>query len=214
MQGLIGKKIGMTRMPNKETGALVPVTVIAIGANIVHQVKTVSNDGYSAVQLGFKPIAEKKLNKPQVGHFKKLGTTPTRFVHEFELDNAEEKPVAGQKVSVELFENIKKVDIIGISKGRGFAGTIKRHNFERGRKTHGNANVRERGSSGSNTYPGRVFKGLKMAGHYGAAPRTVRNLDLVGVDKEDELLFVKGAVPGHQNGIVYISKVAAKSKAA
>jgi large subunit ribosomal protein L3 len=206
MQGLIGKKIGMTRMFDKDTGKAVAVTVIAAANNVVHQVKTPDKDGYAAVQLGFGPVTEKKLTKPQIGHFKKLGSAPSRLVKEFALDSADEKPQPGATVGVEMLEKTKIVDVIGTSKGRGFAGTIKRHHFMRGRESHGNTNVRERGSMGSNTFPGHVFKGLRMSGHLGAAQVTARNIELVGIDKEAGLVFVKGAIPGANRGIVYIIK--------
>ena len=206
MQGLIGKKVGMTRMFDKETGKAVAVTVIAAANNVVHQVKTAEKDGYSAVQLGYGPVSEKKLSKPLAGHFKKLGSAPTRVIKEFALDSADEKLQPGASIGVDALEKTKTVDVIGTSKGRGFAGTIKRHHFMRGRKSHGNTNVRERGSMGSNTYPGHVFKGVRMSGHLGAGQVTARNVELVGIDKEAGLVFVKGAVPGANSGIVYIIK--------
>ncbi len=205
MQGLIGKKIGMTRIFN-DSGRAVAVTVIQAGNNIVHQIKTTEKDGYSAVQLGFEEVAEKKLNKPELGHFKKLNTTPTKVLKEFELDSAEEALKPGQVVGVEVFEDVKFVNVTGISKGRGHAGTIKKYNFQRGRESHGNTNVRERGSSGANSYPARVMPGLKMSGHMGAEQVTTRRLEVVGVDKEAGLVFVKGSVPGHRTGIVYLNK--------
>lgn len=205
MQGLIGKKIGMTRMFN-EDGKAVGVTVILAGNNVVHQVKTSEKDGYSAVQLGFDEVSEKRVTKPLSGHFKKNGGVISRVVKEFKLDSAEESLKPGQRVGVEILENTKFVDVTGISKGRGHAGTIKKYNFRRGRESHGNTNVRERGSAGANTYPARIFPGLKMSGQYGNAQRTVRNLEVVGLDKEAGLVFVKGAVPGRASGYVYIKK--------
>lgn len=209
MQGLIGKKIGMTRLFN-EAGRAVPVTVIQAGNNVVEQVKTAEKDGYSAVQLGFEQVAEKKVNKPELGHFKKLGTTPVKIMKEFKLDGADEALSAGQVVGVEVFENVKFINVTGISKGRGHAGTIKKYNFERGRETHGNTNVRERGSSGANSYPARVMPGLKMSGHMGAAQVTTRRLEVVGIDKEAGLVFVKGAVPGYKTGYVFLKKFIGK----
>jgi large subunit ribosomal protein L3 len=205
MQGLIGKKIGMTRIFT-DNGKTVAVTVIQAGNNVVQQVKTTEKDGYSAVQLGFDEVAEKKVTKPLLGHFKKSGSTPTYLLKEFELDNDQEELKPGQKIGVEILENIKFVDVVGITKGRGFTGTIKKYNFQRGRETHGNTNVRERGSSGANTYPARVFPGLKMAGQWGNEQVTVRNLEIVGVDKDNGLVFVKGAVPGRNKGYLYIKK--------
>ncbi|NLP01296.1 MAG: 50S ribosomal protein L3 [Fibrobacter sp.] len=205
MQGLIGKKIGMTRMFN-EAGKSVGVTVILAGNNVVHQVKTSEKDGYSAVQLGFDEVSEKRVTKPLLGHFKKNGGVFSRIVKEFKIDSAEESLKPGQRVGVEVLENTKFVDVTGISKGRGHAGTIKKYNFQRGRESHGNTNVRERGSVGANSYPARIFPGLKMSGQYGNAQRTVRKLEVVSLDKEAGLVFVKGAVPGRASGYVYIKK--------
>jgi large subunit ribosomal protein L3 len=206
MQGIIGRKVGMTRLFENESGHALAVTVIQAANNIVHQVKTKEKDGYSAVQIGFGPLPEKKFNKPLLGHFKKLNSTPTSVIREFKLDSADEKLTPGMSVGVEALENVKVVDIIGISKGRGHAGTIKRHHFERGRETHGNTNVRERGSMGSNTYPAHVWPGLRMDGHLGASRVTTRNIAVVGIDKEAGLVFVNGAVPGPNRGIVVIRK--------
>lgn len=205
MQGLIGKKIGMTRIFS-DTGKTVAVTVIQAGNNIVHQVKTNEKDGYQAVQLGFDDLAEKKVNKAILGHCKKNGSVPTYVVKEFELDSKDEELKPGQRVGVEILENVKYVNVVGVSKGRGHAGTIKRYNFQRGRESHGNTNVRERGSSGANTYPARVMPGLKMSGHMGNEQTTIRNLEVVGLDKEAGLLFVKGAIPGRNKGFLYIKK--------
>lgn len=204
MQGLIGKKIGMTRLFD-EMGRTVAVTVINAGGNVVHQVKTKEKDGYAAVQLGFEEVKEKKVNKPLIGHLKGNGKTLTKIIKEFELDENEEVQ-PGQVVGVELLENVKYVDVAGISKGRGHAGTIKRYNFTRGRESHGNTNVREHGSIGQNSDPSRVFPGLKMSGHYGNAQITMKRLEVMGIDKEKELVFVKGSVPGCNKGIVYIKK--------
>jgi large subunit ribosomal protein L3 len=205
MQCLLGKKIGMTRVFD-EAGKSIAVTVIQADHNVIHQVKTKENDGYRAVQMGFEEIAEKKVNKPRLGHFKKLGTAPTRVVRECRLDDTEEECAAGQRVGVEVFEKVKFVDVTGTTKGRGHAGTIKRYNFERGRETHGNTNVRERGSVGANTYPARVFPGLKMSGHYGNERVTIKRLEIVAIDKENSLVFLRGAVPGRNQGIVIIRK--------
>jgi large subunit ribosomal protein L3 len=206
MQGLIGRKVGMTRLFESESGKSVAVTVIQVSNNVVHQVKTKEKDGYSAVQIGFGPVLEKRLTKPLIGHFKKHNSTPTKVIKEFNLDSADEKIESGSSVGVEIFENVKLVDVIGISKGRGFAGTIKRHHFMRGRKTHGSGCTRERGSMGSNTYPAHVWPGLRMSGHLGASQVTAKNLPVVGLDKEAGLVFVNGAVPGPNKGIVFIRK--------
>lgn len=205
MQFIIGKKIGMTRIFD-DAGKSISVSVVKTGSNIIHQVKTIEKDGYKAVQVGFEEIEEKKLNKPELGHFKKLGTTPTRIVKEFTLNDSDPELVTGQKVGVEIFDEIKFVDVTGTTKGRGHTGTIKRYNFQRGRKTHGNTNLRERGSSGANTYPARVFPGLRMSGHLGNEQVTVKNLEVVSTDKENGLVFLKGAVPGCNKGIVFIRK--------
>ncbi|MDR2578644.1 MAG: 50S ribosomal protein L3 [Chitinispirillales bacterium] len=206
MLGLIGKKMGMTRIFN-DTGRVVGATVILVGDNVVEQIKTVENDGYSAVQLGFEEIDERKVRKPQLGHFKKLGTAPVRVLKEFETDCAEDADLKpGQTLGVEVFENVKFLNVTGISKGRGHAGTIKKYNFQRGRESHGNSNHRERGSSGAASYPARVMPGLKMSGHMGACQVTTRKLEVVGIDKEAGLVFVKGSVPGCKTGIVYLRK--------
>lgn len=205
MQGLIGKKVGMTRMFN-EAGRAISVTVIQAGNNIVHQLKTSEKDGYSAVQLGFDEVAERKMTKPLLGHLKKNGAVLSRVIKEFKLDSAEEELKPGQRVGIEVLENIKFVDVTGITKGRGHAGTIKKYNFQRGRESHGNTNVRERGSVGANSYPARIFPGLKMSGQYGNAQRTVKKLEVVGLDKDAGLVFVKGAIPGRTSGYVYIKK--------
>jgi large subunit ribosomal protein L3 len=210
MQGIIGKKIGMTQMFSQDSGKYIPITVIQADANVVHQVKTVENDGYSAVQLGFDIVSDKKVNKPLAGHFKKHNSTPTRVIKEFKLDSAEEKVTPGQKIGLEVLENVKFVNVVGTIKGRGFTGGIKRHNFQRGPKAHGSKSIRIRGSSGSNTTPGHVLKGLRMEGHYGNAQVTTRNLEVVALDKEAGLVIIKGAVPGPNRGIVFISKIVKK----
>jgi large subunit ribosomal protein L3 len=206
MQGLIGKKIGMTQIFNKDSGEVIPVTIIQTGTNVICQVKNPEKDGYRAVQLGFEVRSDKRMTKPLLGHFKKHNAVPTRIVKEFNLDNTEEQLTPGQTVGVEVFENIKFVDVTGICKGRGFSGGIKRHNFKRGRETHGCKAHRQRGSSGSNTTPGRVVPGLRMEGQYGNTQVTTKNLLLVGVDKEAGLVLIRGAVPGPSKGIVYIKK--------
>jgi large subunit ribosomal protein L3 len=205
MQGLIGKKVGMTRIFNDD-GKSISVTIIQTLKNVVHQVKTLEKDGYSAVQLGFGAVAETKVTKPRLGHFKKCGSVPTTMIKEFKLDSADEKIEPGSSVGVEILENSKHVDVIGVSKGRGFAGTIKRHHFMRGRETHGSGCTRERGSMGSNTYPAHVWPGLRMSGHMGSGQVTAKNLEVVGLDKDAGLVFLKGAVPGPTKGIVVIRK--------
>jgi len=206
MQGLIGRKIGMTRIFNKESGVAIPITIIHTGMNIVQQIKTVENDGYQAVQLGFDVCAEKKIKKPVLGHMKKHNSEPTKITKEFQLDSPDEDVSSGQRIGVELFESVQYVDVIGTTKGRGFAGTVKKYGFHIGRKTHGNTNRRARGSLGAGTYPGRVFPGLKMAGQYGNKRITAKGLEIIDIDKEAGLLYVKGCIPGHTRSIVLIRK--------
>jgi large subunit ribosomal protein L3 len=204
MQGMIGKKIGMTRVFN-DAGRVIAVTVIKTG-NIVEQIKTSEKDGYSSVQLGFDAIAEKKVNKPLLGHFKKNNSQPVKVLKEFKLDNKEEQLVPGKAVGVEVFEGVRFVDVAGTVKGRGHTGTIKKYNFQCGRRSHGNTNYRERGSCGANSYPARVLPGLKMSGHWGDEQVTIKKLEVVALDKDSGLLYIKGAVPGRNQGSVYIKK--------
>ncbi len=206
MQGLIGRKVGMSRLFDTKTGESIPVTIIQTGTNVVHQIKTVENDGYSAVQLGFDACKETKLTKPELGHVKKHGGVATRIIKEFDIDESDKELAAGQRIGVEIFENTKEVDVVGTSKGRGFAGVIKRYNFRRGRETHGSKNHRTRGSVGSNTFPARVFPGLKMAGHHGNSQVTVKRLSVVSCDKENGVIIVRGAIPGPTNGVVFVKK--------
>jgi large subunit ribosomal protein L3 len=210
MVGLIGRKVGMTRMFDKDTGASIPITVIDAGTNIVHQVKTRERDGYRAVQLGFGVCSEGKLSRPVAGHFKKLNSTPTRLIKEFRLEADEEDPAPGQKVGVDILENVKYVDVTGTTKGRGFSGPIRRHQFKQGRQTHGNTNRREPGSTGNASYPSRVFPGKRMAGQYGNQQRTAKGLEVVGLEKENGLIYVKGAVPGSTRSIVFVRKNSSK----
>lgn len=206
MRGLIGKKVGMTRFFDDETGREIPVTIIETGRNVVHQVKTVGKDGYRAVQLGYGIVPEKRITKPLLGHFRKSGAAPSRTLKEFALEDGEADPSPGQKVGVEVLQDVKFIDVTGISKGRGYAGPIKRHNFHRGRETHGNTNHREPGSTGACSFPSRVFPGQRMAGQYGNARCTVRRLEVVGVEEDAGLVYVKGAIPGRTSGVVIIRK--------
>ena len=210
MQGLIGRKIGMTRIFNKEWGFVIPITIIHTGTNIVQQIKTVEKDGYRAVQLGFEVCSEKKVKKPNLGHMKKHNSEPTKITKEFDLDSSDEDIKSGQRIGVELFESVKYVDVIGTTKGRGFSGTVKKYGFHIGRKTHGNTNRRARGSLGAGTYPGRVFPGLKMAGQYGNRRVTKKGLEIIDIDKEAGLLYVKGCIPGRTKSIVFIRKNSVK----
>ncbi len=206
MEGIIGRKIGMTRIFKDDTGQVIPVTVVKTGANVVHQVKTTDRDGYAAVQLGFELVAESKVSMAEAGHCKKHNSQPTRITREFKLDSPEEQVAPGQKVGPEILEGVRYVDVIGTSKGRGFAGTVKRYHFQRGRETHGNTNHRERGSLGAGTYPARVFPGVRMAGHLGAERVTAKGLEVIGVNKEDGLVYLKGSIPGPRRGIVFLRK--------
>ncbi len=203
MKGLIGTKLGMTQV-FLEDGSCVGVTVVEAAPNRVSQVRTEENDGYSAVQLGYGAKKEKNSLKPEIGHFAKANAPVAVTVREFAIVGT--APVLGDDVTVAIFEGVKYVNVQGVTKGRGFAGTIKRHNFRRGRETHGNVNHRAPGSVGSHTYPARTFPGKKLAGQYGNQNRTIRNLSLVKVDAERNLLFIKGAIPGPINGTVFVEK--------
>jgi large subunit ribosomal protein L3 len=195
MIGLVGKKLGMTRIFT-EDGVSIPVTVIEVNANRVTQVKDLANDGYRAVQVTTGAKKASRVTKPEAGHFAKAGVEAGRGLWEFRLAEGEEFTI-GQDISVELFAEVKKVDVTGTSKGKGFAGTVKRWNFRTQDATHGNSlSHRVPGSIGQNQTPGKVFKGKKMAGHLGNERVTVQSLDVVRVDAERNLLLVKGAVPG------------------
>ena len=199
---LIGKKIGMTQM-FEASGKVVPVSVIEAGPCPIVQVKTAEKEGYTAIQIGFDEQKESRLSKAENGHFKKAGITPRRILREVRVEDAGSFKV-GDTLDVKMFEGAKIVHVTGISKGRGFAGTIRRHHFQRGRKTHGNKNYREPGSVGASAFPSRTFPGKRMPGRMGGVPRTTRNLTLVQIDAENNLLFVKGSIPGANNGIVFV----------
>lgn len=203
--GLIGRKVGMTRIFNAD-GVSVPVTVIEVEANRVTQVKTVDSDGYNAIQVTTGSVKPSRLSKPEIGHFKKAGVEAGRGLWEFRLaDDELEAYKVGSEVKVDLFADVKKVDVTGVSKGKGFAGTVKRWNFRTQDMTHGNSRShRVPGSTGQNQTPGRVFKGKTMAGHLGNVTTTVQSLELVRVDVERNLLLVKGAVPGAVNGNIIV----------
>jgi large subunit ribosomal protein L3 len=206
VNGIIGKKLGMSQIFAPD-GTVTPVTVIKAGPCVVVQRKTASTDGYEAVQLGLvEEKAPKKTNKPMAGHFKKAGIPPTRVLREFRLDGGEDGANVGDKVLVDVFAVNDKVDIIGTSKGRGFAGFVKRHNFGGGRATHGSMFHRAPGSIGASAYPSRVIKGTRMAGHMGVERKTIKNLKVVGVNTEENLLLIKGAVPGPNGTVVVIKK--------
>jgi large subunit ribosomal protein L3 len=200
IEGLLGYKLGMTRI-FRDDGTVVPVTVIQAGPCWVVQVRTPERDGYSAVQLGFG--TKKRVNKPMRGHLKGLGNF--RHLREFRILDGAEQVAVGQKVDVTIFKPGDLVDVTGTSKGRGFAGVVKRHGFAGGPKTHGQSDRwRAPGSIGATTDPGRVIKGLRMAGHMGHERVTVQNLEVVRVDPERNLLFVKGAVPGPTKGLLMV----------
>ncbi|MEE4377072.1 MAG: 50S ribosomal protein L3 [Candidatus Competibacteraceae bacterium] len=203
--GLIGRKAGMTRIFTEE-GASVPVTVIEVEPNRVTQVKTVPVDGYRALQVTAGSRRPSRVNKPELGHFAKAGVEPGRGLWEFRLVEGEGNDIAvGAEFGVDLFDAGQKVDVIGTTIGKGFAGTIKRHHFRGQRNSHGNSlSHRVPGSIGQNQSPGRVFKGKKMAGQLGAARRSVLNLEVVKVDQERHLLLIKGAVPGAKGGNLII----------
>ncbi|MGL4485949.1 MAG: 50S ribosomal protein L3 [Yersinia sp. (in: enterobacteria)] len=199
MIGLVGKKVGMTRIFT-EDGVSIPVTVIEIEMNRVTQVKSLESDGYRAVQVTTGAKKASRVTKPEAGHFAKAGVEAGRGLWEFRLPEGQEF-TAGQEISVEIFADVKKVDVTGTSKGKGFAGTVKRWNFRTQDATHGNSlSHRVPGSIGQNQTPGKVFKGKKMAGHMGDERVTVQSLDVVRVDAERNLLLVKGAVPGATGG--------------
>ncbi|SDH85452.1 LSU ribosomal protein L3P [Vibrio xiamenensis] len=203
MIGLVGRKVGMTRVFTEE-GVSIPVTVVEVEANRVSQVKTLENDGYAAIQVTAGAKKANRVTKPEAGHFAKAGVEAGRGLWEFRLENGEEFEV-GAELTVELFNETKKVDVTGTSKGKGFQGAVKRWNFRTQDMTHGNSlSHRAPGSIGQCQTPGRVFKGKKMAGHMGAERVTTQNLEIVRVDAERNLLLIKGAVPGSTGGNVIV----------
>ncbi|GEM77054.1 50S ribosomal protein L3 [Vibrio sagamiensis] len=203
MIGLIGRKVGMTRVFT-EDGVSIPVTVVEVEANRVSQVKTLETDGYAAIQVTTGTKKANRVTKPEAGHFAKAGVEAGRGLWEFRLENGEEFAV-GAELTVELFNETKKVDVTGTSKGKGFQGAVKRWNFSTQDMTHGNSlSHRAPGSIGQCQTPGRVFKGKKMAGHMGAERVTTQNLEIVRVDAERNLLLIKGAVPGSTGGNVIV----------
>jgi large subunit ribosomal protein L3 len=205
VNGLLGKKVGMTQLL-QDDGSVVPVTVIQAGPCVVVQKKTKQKDGYDAVQLGFVEFVKpRRVNKAMAGHFKKASVAPARFVRELSIES-EDSTNTGDKVMVDIFRDKELVHIVGISKGRGFAGFIKRHHFRGGRASHGSMFHRAPGSIGASAYPSRVIKGMRMAGHLGMDRVTVQNLRVVRVDLENNLLFVHGAVPGPNGGYVVVEK--------
>lgn len=203
-KGILAKKIGMTQIFD-ENGHLIPVTVLEAGPCYVTQVKTTENDGYEAVQVGFGDIREKLLNKPAKGHLEKAGAPNLRFIKEFKFDNsAEYEP--GQEIKADIFEVGDKIDVTGKSKGKGFQGAIKRHGQSRGPMSHGSKYHRHAGSNGACSDPSKVFKGKKMPGQMGAVKVTVQNLEIVRIDTEDNIILVKGAVPGPKKATVVLKE--------
>jgi large subunit ribosomal protein L3 len=201
VKGILGRKIGMTQVFDSETGVVTPVTVIEAGPCPVVEVKTPEEHGYEAVQLAYDPVAERKLSKGELGHLKKNGVEAHRHLVEF---RGQSDAVVGEAVTVETFQPGDNVKVSGISIGKGFQGTIKRHNFSRGPVSHGSHNVRKPGSIGASATPSRVFKGVRMAGRMGGKRRTQVGLVIHSVDPERNLLLVKGAVPGPKRGLLEI----------
>ncbi len=204
MNGLIGKKIGMTSAFTPD-GRLVPVTVVQVGPCVVTQVKTMENDGYTALQLGFDETPVKRLNKPIAGHVKKACDKGFRVLKEFRTKTVDGME-PGAVLNLDMFAIGEKVTVAGTSKGRGFQGTVKRHGFSRGPETHGNRNHRKPGSIGNSAWPAKVIKGKRMPGHMGVDRETVKNLTIVDIKHKDNLLLLRGAVPGPKTGIVEIHK--------
>lgn len=209
-KAILATKVGMTQIFN-EDGILTPVTVLQAGPCVVTQVKTEENDGYKAVQVGFVDKRAKLVTKPVKGHFDKAGVSYKRYVREFRLENAEEYSVKDE-IKADLFAAGDKIDVTAISKGKGFQGAIKRHGYSRGPMAHGSKFHRHHGSNGSATTPGRVFKGKGMPGHMGHVKVTTQNLEIVRVDAEDNLILVKGAVPGPRKTLVTVKETVKAGK--
>ncbi|MDR4496555.1 MAG: 50S ribosomal protein L3 [Candidatus Scalindua sp.] len=202
--GLLGKKLGISQVYN-ELGEIVPITLVEAGPCNVLQIKTEKNDGYSAIQIGFKDKKEKSATKAEIGHCKKAKNSPKRYIKELRV-GVDDKYEIGQKLTVRMFDGIKKVDVCGTSKGKGFAGVMKRWGFRGGPATHGSTRHRTSVSIGAGSDPGRVVKGRKMGGRMGGERVTVKNLEVVKVDEENNLLFIKGAVPGPNGGYVTLKE--------
>ena len=211
-KAILGRKLGMTQIFTEE-GQVVPVTVVVSGNNVVVQNKTVENDGYNAIQIGFGAIKESKVNSPMKGHFAKAGVAPVKFIREMRLENASEYNV-GDTIGVDIFSAGELVDVTGTSKGKGFAGGIKRHNFARGPMGHGSKSHREPGSTGAmiSGHGGRVLKGKKLPGHMGSERVTVQRLSVVRVDADRNLLLIKGAIPGPKKGLVIVKSTVKPGK--
>ena len=211
-KAILGRKLGMTQIFTEE-GQVVPVTVVESGNNVVVQNKTVENDDYNAIQIGFGAIKESKVNSPMKGHFAKAGVAPVKFIREMRLENASEYNV-GDTIGVDIFSAGELVDVTGTSKGKGFAGGIKRHNFARGPMGHGSKSHREPGSTGAmiSGHGGRVLKGKKLPGHMGSEKVTVQRLTVVRVDADRNLLLIKGAIPGPKKGLVVVKSTVKPGK--
>jgi len=209
-RGLLGKKLGMTGFFTLE-GRYLPVTVIEAGPCVVTQIKTRATDGYDALQLGFGEKRKSRVNKPLQGHYKKSGEQCFRYLREFSVDNPEEYNL-GQEITVDMFNVGDRVDVVGTTKGRGFAGVIKRYGFHRGPMTHGSRNVRRPGSIGCSAWPAKVIKGKKMPGQYGNDRKTIRNLEIIDIRSEDNVILVKGAVPGAESGVMTVNELKFKQK--
>ena len=211
-KAILGRKLGMTQIFTEE-GQVVPVTVVESGNDVVVQNKTVENDGYNAIQIGFGAIKESKVNSPMKGHFAKAGVAPVKFIREMRLENASEYNV-GDTIGVDIFSAGELVDVTGTSKGKGFAGGIKRHNFARGPMGHGSKSHREPGSTGAmiSGHGGRVLKGKKLPGHMGSEKVTVQRLTVVRVDADRNLLLIKGAIPGPKKGLVVVKSTVKPGK--
>ena len=204
-KGLIGRKIGMTGLFTPE-GRYIPVTVVELGPCVVTQIKTVDNDGYNALQLGFGEKKIKNVNKPIQGHLQKSGNPSFAYLREVAVDNPEEYSV-GQAITLDIFNVGERVDVVGTTKGRGFSGVIKRHGFHGGRKTHGSKSHRIPGSIGCSAWPAKVIRGKKMPGQYGSSRQTTKNLKVVDIRPDENLILLRGAVPGFKSGMVTVNKL-------
>jgi large subunit ribosomal protein L3 len=202
--GILGTKLGMTQIFDNKTGIAIPVTVVQAGPCPVTQIKTQKTDGYESIQVGYKTVKEKALNKPLLGHLARAGVAPVRHLIEYRLDDASSYTL-GQEITADIFQEGDLVDVAGTTIGRGFSGYQKRHNFKRGNMTHGSKNHRLPGSTGAGTTPGRVFPGKRMAGQYGSTQVTIRKLSVVKIDSERNLILIKGAVPGKPGTLLNIT---------
>nr|AIA21547.1 50S ribosomal protein L3 [Neopyropia fucicola] len=202
--GILGTKVGMTQFFD-EAGLSIPVTVIQVGPCVITQIKALSTDGYNAIQVGYKQVAEQKLNKPLLGHLKKSQAPPLKYLREYEVKSTDDFEVS-QILSTDLFQVGQKINVSSRSVGKGFSGYQKRHHFSRGPMSHGSKNHRQPGSIGAGTTPGRVYPGKNMAGQLGNKKVTIKNLQIVSINSENDLLIVKGAVPGKPGALVKISK--------